>query len=176
MKAQAGFIWTRRFAVSTVIVLLSLAGHSVGSVMLPSPAGFAVAVLLTAALTLTVRAGTSSGRLFGILLGAQALLHAIFVVSSDSMPMAGHAASLVPSAATVVGHVVASALAVAVLRYGDQVLSGWTELLTSAFGAPVVALPAIPVARALRVGSWDADAFSADTHLTSQVRRGPPTA
>ena len=176
MTAHGGFIWTRRIVVSTVIVLLSLVGHSIGSAMLPSVAGFCMAVVLTVALTLTVRPGTSPVRLFGLLLGAQALLHVIFVVSSDSMPMDGRAASLVPSGATVIGHVAASALAVAVLRYGDQVLDGWTALLTSAFGAPVLALPAIPEAPLMGVGSWDADAFSADSHLTSQVRRGPPSA
>lgn len=144
--------------------------------MLPSLEGFALAVLLASALTVAVKPGVSALRLFVILLGVQALLHAIFVLSSDCLPASGGAMSLVPSGVTVAGHVVASLVAVAILRRGDELLSRWTALLAAAFAVPEIALAHIPVRPQIRAGVWEARRFGADGHFFSQVRRGPPSA
>ena len=140
--------------------------------MLPSMAGLSVAILVALALTSGVRAGVSAVRLFGILLAAQALLHVIFVLSSDCST---DSMGLMPSTKSIAGHVMASVLAVAILRRGDQVLSSWTALLSAAFGAPTLALPQVPSRPVMPMPVWDAHTHSADAHLSTQVRRGPPT-
>ena len=173
---NAGFRVTRRVFLAVVVVTLSLAGHAAGSAMLPSLEGFGLAVLLASALTVAVKPGVSAVRLLAILLGVQALLHAVFVLSSDCIPASGSPMSLVPSGVTVVGHVVASIVAVAILRRGDELLSRWTALLAAAFATPETALAPIPVRLQIRATVWEARHFGADGHFFSQVRRGPPSA
>jgi len=172
----SAFVWTRRFTAALVVVALSLSGHAAGSALLPSLPGFLFAVALTIPLTLGIGEGTSALRLFGMLVGIQALLHLVFVISSDHAHGQASSMTLMPSTLSLTGHVLASIVAVAVLRQGDRILASWTALLTAAFGAPSVALPLIPARPALPVPAWDARAFSADAHLTTQVRRGPPSA
>jgi len=144
--------------------------------MLPSFEGLLVAVLLASALTVALRPGISAVRLFAILLGVQALLHAVFVLSSDCMPASGAAMTLVPSGVTVVGHVAASLIAVVILRRGDDLLSRWTALLSAAFTAPEFALDRVPARAQMLAPTWEAHLFGADGHLLSQARRGPPSA
>lgn len=171
-----GFVWTRRLVLAVVVVVLSLAGHAAGSPMLPDAAGVLFAVVLATALTVSVGRGPSPARLFAFLLGAQALLHVVFVLSSDCVPGVTHSMGLIPSTTSVVGHVVASALAVVVLRYGDQVLDGWAALLAAAFGVPRHVLVPIPSPAPAPVSIWDADDHGASGHLVVQARRGPPPA
>ena len=162
--------------MALAVVTLSLAGHAAAGGTLPSVLGFAVAVVLAGGLSMLVRAGMSAARMLVLLLGAQALLHTIFIISSDCAMPSGHVMGLVPSTSMILGHVVASVLAVAVLRHGDEVLTAWTALLTAAFGAPALALPSIPGPRTASVPAWDAHEFGADAPLLDIARRGPPPA
>ena len=173
MTAQgSAFTWTRRVVVSSVVVVLSLAGHAAGSNTLPSAAGLGLALAIAFAFTASVRSGLSPIRLLAVLVAAQALLHVLFVLSSNCVP---GSMILIPSTTTVAGHLLASVVAVLVLRHGDLVLSSWTALLSAVFAAPALTLPGIPSTSVLPTPVWDARAHGADTHLRSRVRRGPPT-
>ena len=169
----SGFTWTRRIVVATVVVVLSLSGHAAGSSMLPNLPGLLVALSLTCALTVTVDPRTTPLRMFAFLLGMEVLLHAVFVVSSDHHVGSG-ASTLVPSAASVLGHVSAAAIAMVVLRHGDRVLLSWSALLAAVFGAPCVDLPALAARPVPVAGPWDARTVGADAPFSSHSRRGPP--
>jgi hypothetical protein len=156
-------------------VVLSLSGHAAGSAMLPSASGLLLAAVLTVSLTVAIGPRASTLRLFGFLLGGEVLLHLVFVLTSDCHPAGVGIESLVPSGMSVLGHLAASVVAVAVLRRGDQVLLSWTALVAAVIGAPVLMLPAIPGRPVLAAPVWAGRAFGADEHLSSQVRRGPPS-
>ena len=159
--------------LALVVVLVSLAGHAAGSSMLPGLAGLLLAVALSAVLAVAVDPRMSRVRLFGFLLGMEVLLHLVFVVSSEHH-VGGGASMLVPSTASVLGHVAAAVAAVAVLRHGDRVLLSWSALLSAAFGAPSLQLPSIAARPVLVAGPWDAHAVGADAQFSSHSRRGPP--
>jgi hypothetical protein len=58
---------------------LSLSGHAVGSALLPSTSRLRLAAVLTVSLTVAIGTRASTLRLFGFLLGVEALLHLVFV-------------------------------------------------------------------------------------------------
>jgi hypothetical protein len=169
------FAWTRRAVLALVVVVLSLSGHAAGSAMLPSTSGLLLAAVLTASLTVAIGTRVTTLRLFGFLLGVEVLLHLVFVLTSDCHPAGVGIESLVPSGLSMLGHLAASVVAVAVLRRGDQVLLSWSALVSAVIGAPVVTLPSIPGRPVLAAPVWAARAFGADAHLASQERRGPPS-
>jgi hypothetical protein len=169
------FAWTRRAALALVVVVLSLSGHAAGSAMLPSTAGLLVAAVLTVSLTVAIGPRASTLRLFGFLLGVEVLLHVVFVLTSDCHPAGMGLESLVPSGMSMLGHLAASVVAVAVLRRGDEVLLSWSAFVSAVIGAPLLALPSIPGRPVLAAPVWAARAFGADAHLGSQERRGPPS-
>jgi hypothetical protein len=162
--------------LALAVVLLSLAGHAAGSSMLPSGPGLLVAAVLAFALTAVLGARPTAIRLFGLVLGTEAMLHVVFVVMSDCHPAGTGVPSLLPSATSAIGHVVAAVVAVAVLREGDEVLARWSALLLAVCGAPELLLAGVSGRPALAEVLWDARAFGADSYLTSHARRGPPSA
>jgi hypothetical protein len=168
------FTWTRRVVLALVVVVLSLAGHAAGSSLLPSWPGLLFATALASGLTVAVGVRTSALRLFGFILGVEALLHVVFVVSSDCYPAGGTTSSLLPSSLSLLGHVAAAIVAVAVLRHGDQALTNWSVLLRAAFEAPELILGAVPDRSVPAAPAWDARTFGADSPLSMHSRRGPP--
>lgn len=171
-----GFTWTRRLVVAGAAVVLSLIGHELGYGALPSPVGLLLTGVVALALALGVRPRMPLAHLAAVVLGGQLLIHLILVLSADCAAHGSGVPTLIPSSTMVMGHLLASAAALVVLRRGDQVLCQWSALLSAAFSgftlAPCtpefgdVGRPASPVLVAL---------FSRASHA-EVTRRGPPHA
>lgn len=169
------FAVTRAAVLTVVVMSLSLAGHAAASADLPSALGVLLAFALSAGLTVSAIAKPRSWAwLVGYLLGAQALIHVVLVVSGTGHH-AGTAAMvpLVPSASMALAHVTASLLAACVLAGGERTVRSWKALLSAALG--IVAAPGLAVDQPTAIvvdrdrwvaASWDAGAGTS--------RRGPP--
>ena len=169
------FAVTRRVTLSLVVLLLSLAGHASASGSVPGPLGLAFAAVVCAGLT-TVAAGRrrSWAWLTAFLLGTEALLHVIFVVSDSTHAHgSGGMMAAVPSTGMVAGHVVASLVAAVVLMHGEATLRAWSRLLAAAFGAVVPALAPVSARSTPPVRN---PALSPRGTVLSRnlARRGPP--
>ncbi len=152
--------------------MLTLAGHTaaggaadaVGLILVTG-----LAVVLGWALS-TVRLGPA--RVFGVLVGGQALLHLVLTITSAH----GHGgAAAGPSAhAMVAAHLVAALLATAVIVHADGIAAAWQAFLSVLLGTPwtpALAVEGRPSDRSITApGPSPARRF-----LTDQVvRRGPP--
>lgn len=160
--------------LALVVLAISLAGHSADSatLALPSAFGLGMALVLTVALcsVATMRRRTFAW-ILGFVLALQLLLHFTLVIVGSGHAGDAHG-SVIPGVSGVLGHVVASFLAAAVLAYGDSLLERWVCLLGTVFGtAPRLDAPMPATASALRI--------SHTTKHSSVIvdfapRRGPP--
>lgn len=170
----ARFAGTRRIVLTTVVVALTLAGHSAAEGALPSAWGLALAVLIAAALTLIAIAKTRSWAwLFAFLLGSQVLLHAILVVTAGHSHATGGSSLLVLTGWMAIAHVVVAALAAAVLAFGEMTVSAWARLLSATLGMRFAGLG--PVNERTIVHSLRTRWFTITSDLAwDATRRGPP--
>lgn len=174
--SAALFTGTRRAALTTVVLALTLAGHTSAHGMLPGTGGLLLVGVIAASLTLVA---TSRPRtwawLFAFLLGTQLLLHVLLVVASGESHMRSGPAPLVPTGWMAVAHIVVSVIAAAVLARGEATLHAWAVLLAAPFLPPVSVLAPIGARRdrvPFFVPSW---ATSSDPRSEASLR-GPPCA
>lgn len=165
------FRGTRIAAISAAVLILSIAGHSfVGHALLMSPAAMLIGAVISVALAVAATAQRHSiAWLFGFLLGAEALMHAVFVMSGSH---AGH--SVLPSPSMILGHVLATVVAVALLRIGDGELTRWAHFLSHVFTRDVAITVDILHVRIARPIVSAVPVFNAHLVMSSLRHRGPP--
>ncbi len=156
--------------VAAAISVLSLAGHTAGGGAIDL-LGIAAVIALAAGLAATTtRRRLSWGRVWVVLLAAQALLHVVLTFTSGH----AHGATAMSVPAMVLGHVIASVIAAAIVVHADSLLRRWAAYLAAVIGAPVptpVGLQLPPPGRVARTASR-----TPALPVTRQriVRRGPP--
>jgi hypothetical protein len=169
------FAVTRSVALSLVVFSLSVAGHSAAAADLPNAMGLGLALALSACLTTAIIARRRTWVwLVGYLLGAQALIHVVLVMSTTGHHPSGMGLMpLVPGPSMLAGHAIASVIAAVVLARGEVVLASWASLASTALKPLFVAARPVGEAPALVLvpPAWASKLRDLDWDL---ARRGPP--
>lgn len=152
------------------MVVLTLAGHTAGRGTIDPLGLAAVAALATGLAATTSRRRLTWTRTWLLLLAGQALMHMVLTFTSNH----AHATAATSARDMVLGHVLASVLAAAVLVRADALIRCWAAYLAAVIGAAVPSL----------VHSWAPSGPIPDSapHSTPAlirirhrvVRRGPP--
>lgn len=159
--------------LALVVLAISLAGHAAGSEVLPTSFGLLLATVLTVTLSsVAAMQARSIAWLLGFVVALQLLLHFVLVIVGGGEHAGAEHGSLIPSAAGILGHVVAALIAAVVLKYGDDLLDRWAYLLSQVFGT--FAIACAPIASPARfVGALRVIVISSVV-LDFSPRRGPP--
>jgi len=160
----------RVILVAAAISVLSLAGHTAGGGAVDLLGIGAVIALATGLAATTTRRSLSWVRVWVVLLAAQALLHVVLTFTSGH----AHSATAVSVPAMVLGHVIASVMAAAIVVHADALLRRWAAYLAAAIGAalPEPREPGVAVSGLHVRGPEGNPVVTATRHRI--VRRGPP--
>lgn len=156
----------RAGALGSVILLLTLIGHTAGHGALPTAGGlFAAGALAFAVGSAVARRRLHLPALVTLLLATQAVLH---VVLNATSPHGGGSTG----GAMLLGHVAAAIAAAVVIDRGEQVLARWIAYLAQAIGGSADREPAL---QQERPAAWPSVGHGFSAFLTYVVvRRGPP--
>lgn len=163
---------TRTAVVAGALAILTLAGHAAGSGGLTLTSIAAILLLSTSLAVATTRRALTWWRALVVLLGGQALLHVVmtFTAAHD------HPSTAIDAPMMVLGHVVASLIAAAIVLHIDALLARWRAYLSSVLGA--ASLDGIaPLDEVAHCAPTASAAGSTMAGLGAHVRRrGPPRA
>lgn len=152
------------------MTVLTLAGHAAGGGAL-DPLGITAVITLAAGLAATTtRRSLSWGRVWVILLATQALLHVVLAFTSGH----AHSATAVSVPAMVLGHVIASVLAAALVVHAEALLQCWAAYLAAVIGAPVPTPGGLQLPSPGRVARTASRTPALLVTRHRIVRRGPP--
>lgn len=157
--------------MAAAISVLTMAGHAAGGGAI-DPLGIAAVIALAAGLAATTtRRSLSWGRVWVVLLAAQALLHVVLTFTSGH----AHSATAANVPAMVLGHVIASMLTAALVVHADALLRRWAAYLAAVIGA-ALSEPREPevAVSGLRVQGPEGNPIGTATRYRI-VRRGPPS-
>lgn len=158
---------TRRTALASVLVLLSLIAHAGAAGSLPSGPAIMGAIIVATAISWSL-----SGRrrpipaLLSIIFAGQLLIHAVIVA------LGHHGVSYLPGAAMTAAHLIAAVVAAVIFARAEQIAGAWSRAAARLLG--VVELPVLTIASpaALFVDRQEVVGEAADMNAASW--RGPP--
>lgn len=161
----------RATLVATALTILTLAGHTAGQGSLSLTSTVLVALVSTGLAMAATRRPLTWTRAVLVLLAGQALLHMLMTFTAGH----GHVTPGIDAGLMIVGHVVAAAIAAAVLMHADSLLARWSAFVAAAIGTLplVLAEPTSAACTALPV--LESARESHDVLRHGVVRRGPPS-
>jgi hypothetical protein len=159
----------RRWALSCVLVMLSIISHSSAAGSLPDSTGFLAGLLLATALAFAVAQHRRSLLwLLSYFFAGQMLIHVVMVAAGH------HGVSYLPDASMLMAHFLAALIAAAVFARGEQLAAAWARSARRLLGAPSVDSGLIPERLAPRSLLASAPVDPMVVYLDCASRRGPP--
>jgi peptidoglycan/LPS O-acetylase OafA/YrhL len=163
----------RGLVLGAIVLLLTAVAHNSGDHAAPRVGATTLLWLLPLTVMLSALAADrrrDRAWLVAYLLGMQALLHVMLVVSAGH---GSHGVSMIPPASMIVMHVLAAAAAAVLISHADALLHSWLrflDCLTRNYRLVPPARPTLPRApTALSPGHPSGDVLG-----LTPLRRGPP--
>jgi peptidoglycan/LPS O-acetylase OafA/YrhL len=165
----------RGLVLGAIVLLLTAVAHNSGDHAAPPVGTTALLWLLPLTVMLSVLAADrrrDRAWLVAYLLGMQALLHVLLVVSAGH---ASHGGSMLPPWSMIVMHVVAAASAAVLIAHADALLHAWLRFLYSLTRDYRPTLPARPTPPRAPTALAPAPGHPSGKVLgLTPLRRGPP--